>query len=555
LALVWAIFSLLLLSSSRVDGHLQDGQNGSGIHEEALIEEYIQQVGSEQYDFAALEEFSLRIVSKGVRSADSKQQLASIYGAQLAGVHIPIDVIAAGIRSEHLATQLACIQMIARFQDDRCDDLLLKAMSSQFLAARLEAAFALSIRKHPAAVGQIEALLTQIPPSMHFIFPEFFAMIGTKESIGSLCLLMDDPDINCRTEALLSAGRHRRDDLLPKILKRATHHHPAIQEATAYSLALLQHSASLKHLKKLLSNSSTHVQVAAARGLIHFRDPDGADWISALVIAKNLYAIQVAGEEGICSDALAKLTQDGDIQVRINAAIALLNIGDRRAWPAIGEILLHDNRDLGIVALPSPGRSLSMWKVLTSLTQQQQQVGDHSDLFAINLEIREDLLRRSINLGEACFLEIAEKIFAYQQTELIPLLCFLLETVDSKGAVALLEEKAHLPGFPLVRVYAALSLYRMGIVGGHEEQLKNWLRLHQKVEFLQFRHPLPLYKRPLISRYDLSPEETSRLLIEIYQAIADRHTKEGIDLILRAMRHNSATTRPALAGLLLRALQ
>ena len=118
-----------------------------------------------------------------------------------------------------------------------------------------------------------------------------------------------------------------------------------------------------------------------------------------------------------------------------------------------------------------------------------------------------------------------------------------------------LEKKTHSAGSPLIRTYAALSLYRMGIAGPYEEILKDWLAKNSKEEILRFRPMLPFHKRPMSSPYELSPEETSRLLIEIYQALADRHTKEGIDLILKAIKQDASINRYALAGLLLRALQ
>ncbi len=508
---------------------------------------------AEGHDYELLQQFGTILLDQGARSADPERQIASIYGARIAGVASPSDVLEQGVRSQNPMTQLACIQSLAAFQDDRCDELLLKAMSSAFLQVRLESAYYLSMRKHPSATGQLESLLTRVPPFFHFVFPEFFALIGTRESITMLRGLMDDEQMTCRTEAVLSAARHGRDDLLPAIRKRASHHHHAMQEAAATAIMYLQDTASLDRLKQFTKSPSSFVKLAAARALVHFGDEKAKEIIHELVKARDLYAIQVAGELECSLDLLASLTNDEDIQVRINAAIALLQARDQRASPAIFEILLRDTRDLGIATTFSPGRSIMAWKILPSLNQRQE--AEYGDLFAITLAVREHFLRECLELGEKPFLALARALLERRQGELVPLVCSLLENLRTKDAIALLQENTNRTGSPLIRTFAALSLYRLGGVAPYEEMLKTWLKNHNKEEILRFRPLLPFHKRPLSSPYELSPEETSLLLIEIYQAFADRHTKDGIDLILKAIREDKTNNRYALAGLLLRALQ
>jgi len=508
---------------------------------------------SQEHDFEVLQQLGTILLEQGARSADPEKQLASIYGARLAGIASPLDVLEEGIRSQSPETQLACIQSLASFQEDRCDDLLLKAMSSPFLPIRLEAGYYLSLRKHPAATGQLEALLARVPPLFHFVFPEFFAVIGTKESMSILRSLMDDEEMSCRAEAILSAARYGRDDLLTAIRKKASYPHHAMQEAATTALMLLQDTFSLNIFKQFTKSPSSFVKLAAIKGLVQFGDDEAKERLKALVKEGDLYAIQAAGELEVGLDQLVDLTHHNDFQVRINAAIGLLQARDSRALPTLLEILLRDARDLGIVMVISPGRALHAWKTIPSLRQRQEV--EFTDLFAITLALREQFLRECLELGEKPFLQVAKLLFERGQGELVPLLCALLENLRTPGAIALLQENANRIGFPLIRTYAALSLYRMGAVQPYEGMLKQWLANHNKEEILRFRPLLPFHKRPSSSHYELSPEETSRLLIEIYQAFANRHTKESIDLILKAIREDRSNNRYALAGLLLHALQ
>ena len=69
-----------------------------------------------------------------------------------------------------MQTQLAALQFLAKMQDDQIDQLLHKAMASEFLYTRLEAAYILAAKKSRSATGQIEALMYKLPPQMRFFF-------------------------------------------------------------------------------------------------------------------------------------------------------------------------------------------------------------------------------------------------------------------------------------------------------------------------------------------------------------------------------------------------
>ncbi|MBS3903112.1 MAG: hypothetical protein KGZ30_01915 [Anaplasmataceae bacterium] len=525
----------------------------SGKLGKAIDDYFTEYENTPAHHFEILQQFGMILLDQGAHANDPKKQLASIYGAHLAGIDTPLDVLEEGIRSRNPETQLACIQSLASFQDDRCDDLLLRAMSSAYLPIRLEAGFYLAMRKHPSAAGQLESLLNRVPPFFRFLFPDFFALIGTQESMSILRSLMDDEEISCRTEAILSAARNGRDDLLVPIRKRANQQNHAIQEASSTALMMLQDTSSIARLKQLTNSSSAFVRLAAARTLVYFGYEEAKLVILELIKERNIYAIQVAGELEIHLDLLNELTTCDDFQAKINASIALLQARDERALPVLFEILLRDTRDLGIAMVNSPGRSLHAWKIIPSLSQRQEP--EFADLHSITLAVREHFLRQCLDLGEKKFLKIAQVLLEQKAGDLIPLLCILLENLRTPEAIALLQDKANTAGFPLIRTYAALTLFRLGAIDPYKATLKSWLLAHNKKDILQFRPLIPFHRRLQHSPHELTPEETSRLLIEIYQAFADQHSKEGIDLILKAIRQDSSINRYALAGLLLRALQ
>jgi hypothetical protein len=110
-----------------------------------LYREYKTMLG--RHDFEVLQQMSMIILEQGARSADPETQLTSIYGSSVAGIAASIDILEAGIASPHPQTQIAAIQFLGHLQDDRCEELLTKAMSSDYLFTRMEAAYQLALRK------------------------------------------------------------------------------------------------------------------------------------------------------------------------------------------------------------------------------------------------------------------------------------------------------------------------------------------------------------------------------------------------------------------------
>ena len=86
--------------------------------------------------------------------------------------------------------------------------------------------------------------------------------------------------------------------------------------------------------------------------------------------------------------------------------------------------------------------------------------------------------------------------------------------------------------------------------GPYEERVQKWIEEAKMHELVQFRPPLPWHLR---KNYELTPEETTRLLLESYAALAG--TKNGIDILLNGLKYGHPNNRFALAGLLIHCLQ
>ncbi len=521
-------------------------------HQEALklYREYKQTLG--RHDFEVLQQIGTLLIEQDARSTDPEKQLISIYGSGLAGLSASYDVLDAGITSPHVQTQLASLQWIARMQDDLADTLLNKAMSSDFLYTRLEAAYFMAMRKSKTATGQIESLMYRFPPPMRYFFPEFFAMIGTSEAIHILRHLMDDNFHPIRIEAILSAAKYGRDDLLPTIRAASTHLNSAEQEACAAAFGYLKDLKSMKKLKKMSTSQLPNVELAALHSRFILGDTTVREKIIEHAKEENLFAIQMLGEIPETEPVLFSLLNKGNIHVRFNAALSLLAHRDPRCIPTLVEFIVRDSRDFGFQPQVSTGNSMRAWKVLPSLHQHAEE--SFYDLRTLSLSLREWIIRESIELDENSFLKLAKILFETRQNDLIPLLVALLENLRTPQAISLLKAQSQTAGAPLIRMYCNLVLFRLKEPGPYAQTLKTWIIQNRSQELIRFRPTLPWNLRMSDSHFSLTPEESSSLLIESFQALAERHDEEAIDFLLDALEHGNPKNRPVLAGILIQSL-
>jgi hypothetical protein len=169
--------------------------------------------------------------------------------------------------------------------------------------------------------------------------------------------------------------------------------------------------------------------------------------------------------------------------------------------------------------------------------------------------MREHLLREAIHLPEADFLKLARRIFINNQSDLVPTTIALLENLQTDGAISLLKEGAEKIATPLVRDYCHLALFRLQQEGPYEEYINHWVMNQKEAQLIQFHLLLPWKYRLEQSDYTLSPEETSRLLIEAFVSIASRRDEKSVAFLLEAMQTGNPQNRYALMGLLMKATE
>lgn len=512
--------------------------------------EFSQETG--HHDFELLQQMGFILLQKGIQSENPQIFLMTLLGAGLSGSSSALEILEKGLSSPDPQIQLLSLHFISQFEEDKTNDLLNRAMSSDHLSTRMEAAFYMAQRKHPHAVGQIEGLMFRLPPLFKPYFPSFFALLGTDDATKTLRRLIDDLDPQVRIESILNIARLGRDDFLPTLRKKLTHSHVAELEAAIFAIGALKDSSSMPKLQKLCSSPIDSIRLAAARALFHLGNRKFVPLIEEAAQKQNLFAITTLGEIPDSEEILAPLISSKDLQVRINAAIALLQRRDPRCLLPLSEILISDGRDLAFHPFPTIGRTQSAIKAVPSAELRSK---DPMLNLGFSLAIREHLLREAAHLPEENFLQLGDQIFQKQQNDLVPTLINLLENLRTEGAIALLKKGTEKIASPLIRDYCYLSLFRLKQEGPYEEYMNHWVMQQKHEELIRLRPLLPWKYRLEQSDYTLSPEETSHLLIEAFLSIANRRDEKSIAFLLEAIQYSHPINRYALIGLLMRATE
>ncbi|HSX13238.1 MAG TPA: HEAT repeat domain-containing protein [Chlamydiales bacterium] len=520
---------------------------------ESALQSYQQYCSkSEKYDFETLQQLGIIMLQKGIQSDDPQTFLMSLFGAGVSGSAGAMEILEKGLHYPDPQVQLLSLHFITALEDDKINDYLNEAMSSDFLSTRMEAAFYMCKCKHPMAVGQIEGLMARLPTMLKPYFPSFFALLGTNEATKSLKRLLEDNDPQVRIESILNIAKTSRDDFLPQLRRKLSHSHIAEIEATIYAIGALKDTSSLSKLKKLAQSPTESIRLASAIALHQLGDRSEIHQIISLAKKNNLFAIFSLGKITDTEEILSELAHSPDFQVRINAGLALLQHHDARCLPALCEILITDSRDLAFHPMQSVGRTLTAFKAIPSAEIRSK---DPSIDLSYSTTLRESFLKESLLLPEEAFLALTRTIFLKQQNDLVPTTIALLENLRTPASIALLKEGTRKISSPLIRDYCHLSLYRLKEIGPYEERVTHWILQQKTAELIRLRPILPWKYRMEQSDYTLSTEETSRLLIDSFLAVANRRNEQSISLVLKAMQNGLAQNRYPIMGLLMRATE
>ena len=543
----------ILLLSTHLEANYESNRilfvlsQGNVVQALELYQDFVESKGRQ--DFNLLQQMSLILLDQGFKSKEPEDQLMSLYGAGVAMNDGAFYVLEEGLRSPYPQIQVAAMNFLGNTHNDHAFELINRMMGSPHILIRLEAALQLAKIKHSKATAQIESLMQKVDSRAAAVFPQLFALVGDDASIKILRKLLNHPNHEVRIASMIGAASHGRDDLLPQIRKLASQHDVRQQEAACLALGIFQDQYSEPILRKLSGSPHGQVRVAALKTLYIFGNKESVPLLQELARDGDLFAIDALGSIPGSEDTLARLCQVDNTHIRLNAILSLLKLKDKRCISGLFEILISDPRDLAFAEVSSPGKGLKAWKAVPSANHQ----GDEAALLLeLSLQFKETVLTLALELEEEYFLFLAAKLFEAKQNDLVPILVHLLANLDTEDSIALLKNVQQKAGAPLIRAYATLGLVKLKEEGHYSEHLKEWIIAGQNLDIMKFRTFVPFDMRDVASSYELTPQETSKFLIESIQVLAETQEQDSINLLLQLLKDGHPRNRPVIAGLLLR---
>jgi HEAT repeat protein len=551
-----AIFTLLTALTPLLAAFPMDvsGQMLFSIHRgeaEKGFESYLNHAKeSSTQDFALLQQAAKVLLEQGIDSKDPEIQLMCMFGAGVATSSDMLPILEKGLHSSDIKTQLLALSYLGKLQDDEADKILLDCLSSPVVIVRLETLLQLAKRNHPVAMSHLLSLSVKVPPEIRSVFSQIAVHLEGSEANRFLRQLLSDPDDEVRIETILTLTEAGRDDFLPAMRLLAQGVSYAQQESCALAFGVLKDHLSLERLKSLAESRQETVRLAACRSLYQLGKTEYIKMIEEEAQKGSLFAIGILGLLQKGKETLTALLTDQDRDIRINATLALLTQREKIPLHYVEEILLEDCRDTGFWRMFSPSGGLSAWKTIPSANQQDKKF---PGLIEQTQNLREKVLVQCLEFEEKEFLSLAHKIFQKKQSSLIPVLIELLQNKKSDQVILFLKEGCQKAGAPLIRNYCILALYRLQEEGIYEENLINWIKLRGSVELIRFKDDkdTPAF----CDRHNLTPEETSRFLIEACEALASAQNQAGTLALIHTIAYGNAKNRYALAGLLMRTIE
>lgn len=514
-------------------------------------EEHTKRVGG--HDFELIEKMGLILLDQGYRTRDPEIQILTLFGAGISLNEKALYILEGGLSSEQPELQLIALNFLSKYQNDKADEVIHRAMASNYLLIRLEAASKLAAKKDPRATAQTEALMAKVDERLWAVFPQIFAQSGDAQAMKMLRKLLTHTNEAVRIEAVAGIAKHGRDDMLPAVRRLASHHESAQQETCAAALGILGDESSKSRLDILAKNPNPSVKLAALGAIYRLGQKEVRHQIENMALNQDLYAINFLGSVPGSEEVLAGLLKSPSAHVRINAAISLLKLADPRCLPIVLELVIRDTKDLSLAKVTSYGKSLSAWKAIPS---SQQNLKDDPVSGEVSLNLREDLLTQAVELPEEHFLKLASAIFETQQNELVPTLVFILENHPTPKVIELLKKYQQKAGAPLIRNYCNLALYKLKEPGPYADNLHQWVTQQRNVDLIRFRPVVPWsFRSEEETPFHLTPQETSRLLVDAFEAFVSTQDDKGIDMLISVIRTGNPKNKYALIGLLMRAIQ
>jgi HEAT repeat protein len=500
---------------------------------------------------ALLRQCALSFLTRELSNTSPLRARMALVCAGLTGDETALTLYEAALQGRDPQLQLLALQGLCRYQNDTAERALGKAMRSPYLALRVAAAEMLAAGRYSSALEHIEGLMYKCDTQIWPLFPPLYAALDTQAAERTLKRLLSHSDRDIRLAAILCICKNPRNSLTATFKSLATHTDGPQQEACAYALGKLTDSSASVLLERLTKSPHITVNLAAQHALYRLGKNEPLTAIADIARTGNLYAIQLLGALEDQTELLVALISSDDAVIRLNAATALLKLGDKRSLKALQPWLLASPHKRPVIKNYSPGQILFHYAPAPAIASDHPNAPILAEMW---LAIREEWLSLAQKLPEESFLKLASAILNHEDNDLIPHLFTLLSMVPSDSSEKLLQSYAEQPGTPLIRHYCHVALLHQNGSAYSRQLVQRWVEEHWHHDFLAFRPSLKNDKADDTTTTLLKPRTTTSLFLSALETLASTDDTNNTDWLLKGWTHAHPHLRSAFAALLVHCL-
>ena len=455
-------------------------------------------------------------------------------------------------KSKLFPIQAKTLSILKNIETEEAISLIQSYLSSDFIILRLEALSILVQKQTKSSIGEVEALMNLVSKNYHPMFVDFYAMCGDKYAISTIKKMLCQPHINLHVAVVNAIKKYKIEELIPNVRDLLTHTNPNIQEISCSAIGSLQDFHSIQNLEILANSKHPLTALAAHEALYKMGKKTSSESIKKLAKNKNLFAISILDSIENSIDLLKELYHNNNKDVQMNAAISLLKEKNSYCLPLIKKLLNLDINNHYIATINSPGNAFTSYTIVPSykLNNPQQSISAKGQ----SLEFQRNILQECINLTTDEFISIIDEIFTQKNNMLIPLAVTLLENLNNIESKKCLVRGSEMLGAPFTRIYSHLSLWKLTKNKYHRNYIEKWIKNTGKHKIIDISQNKNTQKFDS-SRYELSLDEKSHLLIDSLLNISKNHDSDGLDCIIELIINGHEKNIPLLAGVLLKTIQ
>lgn len=512
-----------------------------------------------KHDLNLLNTIAEQILIQGSSSSDEYIQKSCILGANWSGSSNVTKILMNGALSNNPTVQLLTINSLDHCRSQSIRQILIKVMSSEFLIIQLEAAYKLALLQDTQVINHLQSTFNQIPHYIQKQLNKIFIHIDHEDAHAYIRKYFGDSDVLTRAETAILAGIFQKDIFLPQLRNLVTRPHHIEQESALFALGELHDQKSYKLIKQFLNSKHSNVRIAAAIALAKIGKEDEAkEVIIERIKQHDLYAITAlssfsnSSAQNILINSMPFFSEEE----KFNAYYILLQHGfiDENIINYINNFLILNECDLTASYSYSPGKTGFYIKFNQNCLSKDQNIS-----FLSTQYIKKHLLELIFQLQGNHFFTISESILNNKKKYLIPILSDLIIHKNTPKVQTLLNSSTQTLGFPLIRIYASLSLYKMTGDNKYKQILLEWLRSSAKetliiLEKKDTQNPAILNKTTYFS-HSLDLEEKTHLFLKILEILLKNKDLEDISTLINLILYGHPKNLYLLTGLLVKSLE